>query len=137
MIAYNRTSLDNLFISGQVKEAFAAGCITREENIKIGAAYPVNFYTPNYFICVGLFLLTVVIAACSLGLFMLVNAGSSDSFTVLLIFFGLVCYGALEYVVQKRRHFRSGVDYALLWMSAGLLYAGFYLAVTNMSTASQ
>jgi len=137
MIAYNRTSLDNLAIRNQAQEAFAAGCITREENAKIGAAYPVDFYTPNIFICVGLFLLTVLITACSLGLIMLVNAGGGDSFTVLLLFFGLACYGALEYVVHERQHFRSGVDYALLWMSAVLLYAGIYLAVKNMSTAAQ
>ncbi len=79
MIAYNRTSLDNLAIRGQAQEAFAAGCITREENTKIAAAYPVDFYTPNIFICVGLFLLTVLITACSLGLFMLVSAGGDDS----------------------------------------------------------
>jgi hypothetical protein len=137
MISYNRRSLDNLFIRDQTKEAFAAGCITGEENTKIGVAYPVDFYTPNIFICIGLFLLTALIAACSLGLLMLVSAGSSDSFTFLLIFFGLVCYGALEYVVHKRRHYKSGVDYALLWMSAGLLYAGLYFTVNNMSTASQ
>jgi len=137
MIAYNRTSLDNLFIRDQAKEAFTAGCIAGEENKNIGVAHPVDFYTPNYFICVGLFLLTVVIAACSLGLFMLISAGGNDSVTVLLIFFGLVCYGTLEYVVHKPRHFRSGVDYALLWMSAVLLYAGIYLAVNNMSTTSQ
>jgi hypothetical protein len=137
MIAYSRKSLDNLYIRGQAQEAFASGCITGEENAKIGAAYPVDMYTPNIFICFGLFLLTVLIASCSLGLFMLVSAVSSDSYTFLLIFFGLVCYGALEYVVRKRRHFRSGVDYALLWMSAGLLYAGFYLSVNNMSAVSQ
>src|SRR5258705_10019552 len=68
---------------------------------------------------------------------MLVNGGSYESFSILLIFFGLVCYGALEYVVHKRKHFRSGVDYALIWMSAELLYGGFYFSVNNMSTASQ
>src|SRR6266700_7844588 len=104
MIAYNRTSLDNLYIRNQAQESYDAGCITAEENTKIRTAYPVNFYTPNIFICIGLFLLTVLIAACSLGLLMLMSAGSNDSITFLLIFFGLVCYGALEYVVRKRRH---------------------------------
>src|ERR1017187_10155654 len=137
MIAYNRTSLDNMTIREQADEALAAGCITPEESTKIGATYPIDFYTPNIFICFGLFLLTVVIAAFSLGLFLLVKAGGSGSFAPLLIFSGLVCYGALEYVVYKRRHFRSGVDYALLWMSAGLLYAALYLTVDNMSTTSQ
>jgi hypothetical protein len=137
VIAYNRTSLDNMTIRKQAEEAFEAGCITPEENTKIGATYPIDFYTPNIFISVGLFLLTVVIAACSLGLFMLAIAGGSGSLATLLIFSGLVCYGALEYVIYKRRHFRSGVDSALLWMSAGLLYAGLYVTFNNMSTTSQ
>jgi hypothetical protein len=137
MIAYNRTSLDNLSIRDQAKEASAAGCITGEENTKIGAAYPVDLYMPNIFICFGLFLLTVLIASCSLGLFMLISAGSGDAYIIMMIFFGLLCYAALEFVVQKRKHFKSGVDYALLWMSAGLLYAGLYLSVNNMSGISQ
>ena len=44
-------------IREQGDEAFAAGCITPEENTKIGVAYPLDFYTPNIFICFGLFLL--------------------------------------------------------------------------------
>ena len=39
--------------------------------------------------------------------------------------------------VYKFRHFRSGVDYAMLWMSAGLLFAGIYMSVNNMSVALQ
>jgi uncharacterized membrane protein YgcG len=136
MIAYNRTSLDNMTIRQQADEAFAAGCITPEENTRIGAAYPIGFYTPNIFICFGLFLLTALIAACSLGLILLIQTGSSGSLTADLIFFGLVCYGALEFVVHKLRHFRSGVDYALLWMSAGLLYAALCLS-DNVSAPAQ
>jgi hypothetical protein len=137
MIAYNRSGLDNLAMRKQADEAFEAGCITREENSRIGAAHPVDFYTPNIFVCIGLFLLTVIIAASSLGLLMLINGGDGDSFAFRLIFFGLLCYAALEFVVYKQRHFRSGVDYGLLWMSAGLLYTGLYFAVNNMSTTSQ
>jgi hypothetical protein len=137
MIAYNRTSLDNMIIRKQADEAFGAGCISPEENTKIGVNYPVYFYTPNIFICIGLFLLTTVIVAFSLGLLFLIGAGGINSVIFLLIFSALVCYGALEYTVHKRRHFRSGVDYALLWMSAGLLFTGLYLTVNNMSTTSQ
>ena len=55
MIAYNQKGLDNLSIRDQAREAFADGCMTAEENAKIGVAYPVEFYTPNVFICIGLF----------------------------------------------------------------------------------
>ena len=137
MIAYNQKSLDNLSVRDQVKDALDAGCISVEENTRISAAYPVDFYTPNFFICIGLFVLTAIIVSCSLGFFILINSGSEDALNILIIFFGLICYGALEFTVHKFRHFRSGVDYALLWMSAGLLFAGIYMAVSNMSVAFQ
>ena len=137
MIAYNQKSLDNLSVRDQVKDALDAGCISVEENTRISAAYPVDFYTPNFFICIGLFILTAIIVSCSLGFFILINSGSEDALNILIIFFGLICYGALEFTVHKFRHFRSGVDYALLWMSAGLLFAGIYMAVSNMSVAFQ
>src|SRR5439155_11584357 len=86
---------------------------------------------------IGLFVLTTIIASCSLGFFILINSGGEDSFNVLIIFFGLICYGALEFTVYKFRHFRSGVDYALFWMSAILLFSGIYMAVNNMSVAVQ
>ena len=136
MIAYNRTSLDNMAIRKQADEAFDAGCITPEENTKIGATYPVDFYTPNIFICVGLFLLTVVIVVFSLGLLFLITAGGSGSIAPLLIFSFVVCYIALEYTVRDRLHYRSGVDYALLWTSAALLCAGIFMSVNIMSTTS-
>jgi len=137
MIAYSKKSLDNLFVRDQVQDALDTGCISPEENSGIRTAYPVDFYTPNFFICIGLFVLTTIIVACSFGFFILVRSGSEGSLNVLIIFFGLICYGALEFLVYKFRHFRSGVDYALLWMSAGLLFAGIYMAVNNMSVAIQ
>ena len=137
MIAYNQKSLDNLSVLDQVQDALDARCISAEENTRISKAYPVDFYTPNFFICIGLFILTTIIASCSMGFFILINSGNEHSLNALIIFFGLICYGALEFMVYKFRHYRSGVDYALLWMSAGLLFAGIYMAVNNMSVAFQ
>ncbi|HET7002407.1 MAG TPA: hypothetical protein VFI33_13890 [Puia sp.] len=137
MIAYSQKNLDNLSVRDQVRDALDAGCISAEENTRIRTAYPVDFYMPNFFICIGLFVLTTIIALCSFGFFILINSRSEDSLNVLTIFFGLICYGALEIMVYKFRHFRSGVDYALLWMSASLLFAGIYMAVNNMSFAFQ
>ncbi len=134
MIAYNRRSLDNLFIRDQAEQAFTAGCILPGENTKIRVGHPVDLYTPNGFICIGLFLLTVVISVFSLGLFGLL-LGRADSFIGLLIFFSLASYGTLEYIVY-RRHFRSGVDGALQWISAAMLYAGIFLNFENMTGSS-
>ena len=137
MIAYSQKNLDNLSVRDQAWDALDAGCISAEENKRIRTAYPVDFYTPNFFICIGLFVLTTIIALCSFGFFILINSRNEDSLNVLTFIFGLICYGALELTVYKFRHFRSGVDYALLWMSAGLLFSGIYMAFNNMSVAFQ
>ncbi len=108
MIAYNQKSLDNLAVRDQVQDALDAGCISAEENTRIGTAYPVDFYTPNFFICIGLFILTTIIASCSMGFFILINSGNEHSLNVLIIFFGLICYGALEFTVYKFRHYQIG-----------------------------
>ena len=36
MIAYNQKSLDNLSVRDQVQDALDAGCISAEENTRIG-----------------------------------------------------------------------------------------------------
>ncbi|HEX9510002.1 MAG TPA: hypothetical protein VF939_05935 [Puia sp.] len=132
MIAYNSTSLDNRIIEEQTAEALATHCITKEEHTQIGAAYPVPFYTPNIFIRIGLFILTVIIAVFTLGLLALLTSAGSNSFGVLFIFSGLVCYGILEAMVHSKRHFQSGVDDALLLMAGILVLSGISIAVDHL-----
>lgn len=125
MIAYNPLWLQNLFIRQQTAEAADQKLITEEELTGINAAYPVQFYSPNIFIRVGLFILTIVILLFSFGLFALLLISSIEKgFAGLAIFFGLLSYAALEYFVKSKNHFQSGVDDALLWISAGSLFGG-------------
>src|SRR5436305_1488294 len=116
MIAYNSTSLDNKLVQEQAAEALAKNCITEEENTRIRAAYPVDFYSPNIYIRIGLFILTVIIVTFSVGLlFLITSPGSAETGAgILLIFCGFICYGALEAMIYGKQHFRSGVDDALL-----------------------
>jgi hypothetical protein len=124
MIAYNHADLDNRIVQEQADEASVKSCITREEDSQIRGAYPANFYTPNIYIRIGLFLLTVVIALFSLGLFAMITDPGNHGIGILLIFSGAVCYGVLEYLVYSKKHFRSGVDDALLWIAIGLIATG-------------
>ena|SRR5882757_3610560 len=129
MIAYNKTSLDNRRIGQQAEEALEAGAISQEQYTNIKTAYPVAFYTPNVFIRIGLFLLTVIIVAFTLGLLALITSSSNeDAFAALFIISGLISYAALEFLVYNKRHFRSGVDDALLWLSIGLIVSGMEIA---------
>ena len=66
MIAYNHTTLDNLLLNEEATFALNHNLISKEEADAIEKAHPVDLYTPNLFIRIGLFLLTAVIL---LGMF--------------------------------------------------------------------
>jgi hypothetical protein len=127
MIAYNKDWLNNLLVRKEAEKASAEQNISEQEMAAIYNAYPSGFYTPNIFVRIGLFVLTVVIAVFTFGLFSLIILSNIEKqFGGLLIFFGLLLYAALEIMVSKR-HFQSGVDDALLWMAPISLIAGLNL----------
>jgi hypothetical protein len=135
MIAYNKTWLDNLSAKESVKDAFYADLITDEERKKAESIFIVGFYSPNIFIRIGLFILTLVIACFSFGLLCLLFLDNIVySLEGLTLFFGLLSYGALELVIRIKHHYRSGVDDALLWIAFICLVALVVLFV-NLSLA--
>lgn len=137
MISYNSTWLKNERIQEETATAFTYNLVTKEENEIIRSKYTVPFYTPNFFIRVGLFLLTLVIVCFSFGFFCLVFMSSIDHIIEgLTIFFALVIYGALEYIVKEKKHYQSGVDDALLWLSAAMLFGGISFAVNAGAIAN-
>ena len=138
MIAYNSVSLDNKLVQEQAAEALAKNCITAEDNTRIRAAYPVDFYSPNIYIRIGLIILCAIIVTFSVGLLYLITSpGSSDTGVgILWIFCGFICYGVLEAMIYGKKHFRSGVDDALLWMAGTLILAGISLANYRIAALS-
>ncbi|MGC3979228.1 MAG: hypothetical protein QM751_13955 [Paludibacteraceae bacterium] len=129
MIAYNTTWLNNLDVRREADNAAEQGCIEQQERDQIYIAYPAGFYSPNIFVRTGLFILTVVIVLFGLGLLSLLFLSAIESAVGgLVLFFGLLAYGALELMV-KNGHYRSGVDDALLWTAAICLVTGFNLLV--------
>jgi hypothetical protein len=126
MIAYNKTWLDHLLVRAACRKAFGRQQLGEQEWKNIQDAYAVGFYTPNFFIRCGLFLLTLIIALFTFGLICLVFIdGIESSIEGISIFFGLLTYAGLELMVQQKHHLRSGVTEALIWTSAGTLFAGF------------
>jgi hypothetical protein len=134
MIAHNRQSLDNLDTQQEAAEALAKTVITQAEYDRIREACPFKLYSPNIFIRIGLFLLTVLAVACGLGLFMLMTlSGGEHAIGFILIFWGLAAYGGLELFIRSRGVYQAGVDDALLWLGGGLVFGGINLLATNIS----
>ena len=129
MIAYNNEWLGHLDIRKQAAEAFDADCLTKDELTGINNKYPVGFYTPNIFIRIGLFVLTIIIMLFSLGLLALIFHSALDEnlFSGLTIFFAILCYVALEYMVRTKNHYCSGVDDGLLWGASVALFCAISL----------
>ena len=125
MIAYNEDWLNNLLIREDIDHAFDEKYISKEEQDAIHAKFPVGFYTPNFFIRIGLFIVTLIIMLFSFGLMALVSLNSFEkTFGGLLIFFSIISYGALELLVKNKNHYRAGVDDALMLGSAAAFTSG-------------
>jgi hypothetical protein len=132
MIAYNKTSLLNKAIQEDVTTDFENDLISVEELQQIKQKYPVQFYTPNMFIRIGLFILTLIILSFSFSFFSLLFMNSLESaWKGLMLFFAILTYVALEFMVQTKHHYNSGVDDALLWNFAGMLFGSIALTIDS------
>ena len=114
MIAYNSTDLDNEAICNEASKAFHHGSIDKDVYQKIVSSHKSNLYTPNYFIRIGLMILTLVIISFSAGLLALIFDGF-NSITVFFVFMALVCYASLELMVKKKQYYNAGIDNLLQW----------------------
>ena len=137
MIAYNKEWLDNLLIQHEVENAYNENFISKVEFAAAQRKYSTSFYSPNIFIRIGLFILTIIIGGFSLGLISLIflSASNENGFGILIFIFGLVCYCGLELMVKQKHHYKSGVDDALMWTSGGCVIAGLNLVI-NISPAA-
>jgi hypothetical protein len=143
MIAYNEKSLDALVINEEAVRALKKQLISKEEHAAIANAYRADLYSPNLFIRIGLFILTAVIASTTYGLsFVMFNTfgivlNNDNIIFIITLIFGVSSYAVLELMVQHSRHYRSGVDDALLWTSLGFIVFGIsiYSHLTPLSTS--
>ncbi|MBV7529263.1 hypothetical protein [Chitinophaga sp. sic0106] len=129
MLAYNKTQLDNLEIVAATETASKQQLITVDEKDIIIAAHPVKLYSPNVFMRIGIFILTVIIAGFSLGLFalMMLSGSSESAFGGLLVFFAVVSYAGAELLIKEKQHYKSGADDALIYFSSICLFSAYIL----------
>jgi hypothetical protein len=138
MIAYNHTSLDNLLIKEEAADAFHQQLISIEEYNAIEKAYPVDLYSHNIFIRIGLFLLTTVIVSMGYAFFLMLEIGGSERGVGVLTFvYSLILYVALEFLIREKKHYRSGIDDALQWLCIGAFIGAANLMFSDVSMLGQ
>ena len=135
MIAYNKTWLDNLRLQMLVKKQLNKGNITNAEFNAIQEKYPVEFYTPNLFMRIGLIILTCIIVLFGSGLLTLMTGFNAIDKAGWYLFLGVLTYVGLELMVHVKHHYRSGVDDALLFISGGMFTVGFGMMLFHDNVA--
>jgi uncharacterized membrane protein YgcG len=137
MIIYNKTWLNNLELHHQLEEDEDAGCLTAAEVKTLKEKHPVGFYMPGIIIRIGLLILTVIIVSFSAGLvsLFLSEARIIDNFGWPLAL-GIAGYFVLESMVKTNKYYHSGVDEALLWITAGLITGGFIWMLFTINSQS-
>jgi uncharacterized membrane protein YgcG len=126
MIAYNETWLKNLFIVKEAKRWLDQNLITTEQFKTISDNHKAEFYHPNFFIRILLFLATLIALGGVTGLLGLVLMDIlEDAIEVLALLYGLGSWFFLEMVfVRNAKHYKSGVNEALLYHSLGWTIGG-------------
>ena len=112
MIEYPKHELSILEIRSAVMDASSQELISQEESRNILMKYPSRFYSPNIYIRFGLGLLTLLSISSISSLFGLLLDFKNAEFILLLTALG--CLAMLEYFIQSKHHYRSGIDDTLL-----------------------
>ncbi|MGB3946688.1 MAG: hypothetical protein WBM13_01780 [Bacteroidia bacterium] len=136
MIAYNQEFINNLAIVKKAKQWYARNLISDLQMITIQKKYTANFYNPNLFVKIGLFVFTCVAISAALGFYTLfcftVSNGleHSDLFPVFTcMLFAALCFVGLELFVRNKLVYRSGVDEALLYSALGFILSGILYSI--------
>lgn len=94
------------------------GLLTAAQQAAIDAAYPTPYYRPNHWVRVLLFGATLLGASTGFGFL-----ASLTGFHLNPLAYGVLALlgavAALEWLIKSARHYRSGVDNALLYCALG------------------
>jgi hypothetical protein len=140
MIAYNKTLLNNLRIHKVAKRWFAHELISAEQMAKVISNYKIDYFKPNIFIKIGLFIFSFFIIGAALGLYSLFTLGifaatSSNSYqaygAITCVIFGTACFFFLEKFIQWRNWYSNGMDDALLYNGLGFLLSMIIFCVSD------
>ncbi len=126
MKAYNETWVENLANKLSLNEWFKKGLISQAELEKYNEEVTEDFYEPNWFIKIGLFLFTGIAISFSSGIFLsLLGLGSNNiTMGVFLVIFSVLSFIVLEHLIKRNKLYRSGIDNALLYSAIGFLFTG-------------
>ena len=134
MIIYSKADIENYIArKGALPPDEAMGGDNDSWN-EFTLQFPYPFYSPHFFIRLGLFLLTLLVVLLTTALLWLMFGMSANvlGYGPLFIAMGVGCMLFSEYLARKKKHFQSGADEAL-HLSATMLTAFGLQAMMGLS----
>lgn len=124
MKGYTENWVENLKFKAKLESWFKSNLLNQEE-LDQGIDYFIeDFYKPNWFILIGLFIFTSIAVSFTTTTF-LAMVGIFDSeigLSIALLIVSIGSFVGLEYFIKTRKLYRSGIDNALLYLALGFLY---------------
>jgi hypothetical protein len=131
MIIFNRDWLQRLDVCSAAKQWKKSDIISSDQYKKIAKDFNTSFYAPSFFIRVLNFFLTQMMVNAALGIFAMMLVGLMKMAGLMCILGGAVIYLFLEHQIKIRHLFKSGIDDALLYFSAGMVISGCMLSISS------
>ncbi|MES2138105.1 MAG: hypothetical protein V4511_00250 [Bacteroidota bacterium] len=136
MIAYDPSFLRNSSIVKKSKQWFSKQLITPEQMNSVLKNYGTGFYSPNFFIKIGLFIFTFIAIAAAVGFyslfFLLLDVNpETGSFVFTCLLFSIGCVFLLEYFIKNKKVYRAGVDECLLYSAFGFILTAIGILIND------
>lgn len=138
MKAYNPLWSENDFIQKTAQKWLKQGFLSKEQYSEIEKSYPNDYYNPNIFLKIGLFIFTNLAASVSVSLMSLFLYWVYENhLTAGIVFQSLLVGGVfislLESLIKGRKLYHSGVDNALIYMALGAFCTTIYILFESLS----
>jgi len=141
MIIYNKTWLENLHVREQAKIWFRQNLILKEEREKIDQEHVVGFYSPSFWMSLGLFFFTTILISSASGFvsFFVASSGITEEivYHIIAFAFAIGCLFMAEHYKKNEHFFHAGTDNALSWAGAGFIIGNVFWILFNSQMANE
>ncbi len=138
MKAYNPLWSENDFIQKTAQKWLKQGFLSKEQSLEIEKTYPHDYYDPNIFLKIGLFIFTILAASVSVSLmsvflYWIYENHFNTSIAIQSLLVGFVFLMLLESLIKGRKLYHSGVDNALIYMALGSFCTTIYFLFEKLN----
>lgn len=138
MKAYNSLWSENDFIQKTAQKWLKQGFLSKEQSSGIEKSHSHDYYDPNIFLKIGLFVFTILAASVSVSLMSvffisIYETNLNAAFVIQSLIIGGVFFLLLENLIKGRKLYHSGVDNALIYMALGAFCTAIYFLFENLN----